>query len=166
LRIDPWKSLHRIHRDIRFSQDKSPYKTHVAAGFYTVPGEAGGAGLYFYVSAKEIAAGGGIYMPSSPQLKSIRQRLVLEPDQFQQIIEDKQIRRRFGGIRGERLQRPPQGFSPDDPMIDYLKLKQFYFIRSYDIEISSKPQFADRIAGDLIPLLPFVEWLNRALKSS
>ncbi|MEP7272183.1 MAG: DUF2461 domain-containing protein [Acidobacteriota bacterium] len=165
LRIDPIKSIHRIYRDIRFSKDKSPYKTHLAAGFGHTANEAG-AGLYLHISAQEAATGGGQYMPSPEQLRSIRQAIAADGPSFIKIVQDQEIKRRFGALRGEKLQRPPLGFAADHPMLDYLRFKQFYFIRDYQADDCLKSTFVKDVAEDYLRLLPFIDWLRRSAKTA
>ncbi len=164
LRIDPLKSIHRIYRDIRFSKDKSPYKSHLAANFDETTGGQAGVGLYLLISAKEVAIGGGLYMPSPDQLRAVRLAIAEDSQSFLKLIEDRQIKRKFGALRGEKLQRAPLGFAAGHPMLKYLQFKQFYFIRDYKAEACSSPGFARHIAEDFMCLLPFIDWLVRAGK--
>lgn len=165
LRIDPVKSIHRIYRDVRFSQDKSPYKTHLAAGFGNAANDAG-TGLYLHISAKEVATGGGLYMPTPDHLRAVRHAIATDGESFLRIVEDPKIKRRFGALRGEKLQRTPLGFSADHPMHEYLRFKQFYFIRDYQTEDCSKAAFVKDAAEDYLRLLPFIDWLERSGKAA
>lgn len=165
LRVDPMKSIHRIYRDVRFSQDKSPYKDHIAASFMDTRGSHS-AGLYLHISPDGAATGGGTYMPAPNELRSIRRAIATDSKSFVGIVEDGHVKRRFGALRGARLQRTPMGFSGDHPLLKYLQFKQFYFIRDYKADACSRPDFAKRVAEDYFCLLPFIEWLSRAAKSA
>jgi uncharacterized protein (TIGR02453 family) len=166
IRVDPFKSIHRIHRDIRFRRDKSPYNTHLAASFSETVRSRHSEGLYLMISAQGLASGGGAYMPSPAELRSIRQHISACGDSFRDIVEDAQLKRRFGLMRGERLKRAPQGFSASDPMLDYLQHKQFYFIRDYDANACVNPDFATSVAEDYLCLLPFINWMSEAMTTA
>ena len=118
--------MYRIYRDTRFSENKTPYKTHVAAVFPPrgLPKHEG-AGVYFHVSPDEVWMGGGMYAPQTPQLQAVREHIA---GQRQTASRD----RRVAGIppacrplEGERLQRVPRGFPKDHPAAEYLKYRQF-----------------------------------------
>lgn len=133
---NPKTSLFRINRDIRFSNDKTPYKTHVGAWFPLEGiGKDDWAGTYFGFepgkTSKELKVwlGGGSYQPMSPQLKRIRQRVSEEFKTFQKLLADPSFQREYPGgfVESEKLKRIPQGFTEDDPAADFLKMKNFYF---------------------------------------
>jgi uncharacterized protein (TIGR02453 family) len=155
----------RIYRDTRFSRNKTPYKTNVAASFNlrTAKGLTETPGLYVGVEPGGIYAGGGLYMPSSQQLKAIRQRMTAKPEEFLEIVTGKRFRKIFGGIEGETLQRAPLGYAPDHPMIKYLRHKQFYIGIEMDESACFKANFADRVAVVFRDCLRFVRWLVRAV---
>src|SRR3954469_9096113 len=118
----PKVSMYRIYRDTRFSENKTPYKTHVAAVFPTrgLPKHEG-AGLYFHVSPDEVWIGGGMYSPQTAQLHAVREHIASNVRQLRSIVESPGFRRRVGALDGERLKRVPRGFPTDHPAADYLK---------------------------------------------
>src|SRR3990172_7699543 len=122
---DPRVSLYRIYRDTRFSRDKSPYKTQVAAVF-PVRGlpKNSGPGLYFHISPEEVLIGGGIYMPDPLLLRAVRERIAAFPREFLSIVEGKRFRKAFGELEGEQLQGMPKGFLADHEAAEYLRHKQ------------------------------------------
>lgn len=122
----PKVSLYRIYRDTRFSPDKAPLKTNIAA-IFPCRGLAKheGAGLYLEVSPNRVLAAGGLYAPQPVQLHQIREHLARAFEQFRAIVESPVYRRTFGGLEGERLQRVPRGFPADHRAAEYLKFKQF-----------------------------------------
>jgi uncharacterized protein (TIGR02453 family) len=133
---NPKVSLFRINRDIRFSKDKSPYKTHVGVWFPLEGiGKDDWSGLYFGVepgkNAKEIKVwlGGGSYQPEPPQLKRIRQTISSEFKTMQKLLSDANFKKEYPGgfVESEKLKRIPQGYTDDDPAAEYLKMKNFYF---------------------------------------
>src|SRR5512135_981295 len=122
----PKVSLYRIHRDTRFSPDKTPYKTNVAAIFPCrgLPRHEG-AGLYLEVAPGHVLIAGGLYAPQPPELHAVREHLASNFRRFRSIVESPVFRRAFDEIEGDRLRRPPRGFPADHPAAEYLKMKQF-----------------------------------------
>jgi uncharacterized protein (TIGR02453 family) len=110
----PKTSMYRIYRDVRFSSDKAPYKTHAAASFPTrgLPKHEG-AGLYFHVSADDVWIGGGMYAPPPPQLHAVREHIAANLTHLRTLVESPGFRRDVGSLEGERLQRVPRGFPKD-----------------------------------------------------
>ena len=118
--------MYRIYRDIRFSRNKQPYKTHAAAIFPPVglPRHSA-AGFYFHFSPEELLIGGGLYAPGSAELRRIRGQIAEDPDQLRGILSDEAFARTFSGLEGKRLKRTPRGFSRDHPAADLLAFKQY-----------------------------------------
>ena len=164
--INPKRSLFRIYRDIRFSKDKTPYKTHVAAHFVLrgKPKGIEGSGFYLHIEPGEIFLGGGIYMPGSDQLKAIRKAIVEKSAEFLDVIRDKAFIKRFKQIEGEKLQRVPRGYDPPHPLAEWLKLKQFFVGVEWKEERCLKKKFVNEIAEVYEEAAPFVTFLNDALK--
>jgi uncharacterized protein (TIGR02453 family) len=162
---NPKRSLFRIYRDIRFSKDKTPYKTHVAAHFVIrgKPKGIEGSGYYLHIEPGEIFLGGGIYMPDGDQLKKIRRAIAAKADDFLSIIEKKNFKKRFGKLEGERLQRVPQGFEPDHPMAEWLKLKQFFVGVTLPEQKCFSELFPETIADIFEDAVPLVRFLNNAM---
>ncbi|HEU4699406.1 MAG TPA: TIGR02453 family protein [Gemmatimonadales bacterium] len=171
---DPKRSLFRIHRDVRFSSDKRPYKTHAAAWLYHrdagkgVGREAahGGAGFYFHLAPAPQGSlfGGGIWMPPRPTLALLRERLVEEPEAFAALVDAPAFRRRFGPLDTEgMLKRLPRGYAPGHPAERWLRYTSFFASRAVPVEEATSPRLADRLAKDIAALVPFVRWLNEAI---
>ncbi len=164
--INPKRSLFRIYRDVRFSKDKTPYKTHIAAHFVLrgKPKGVEGSGYYLHIEPGEIFLGGGIYMPDGDQLKSIRKAIAERSKEFLMIVRDKSFVRRFNKIEGDKLQRVPRGYDPDHPMAEWLKLKQFFVGVEWKEEECLKKSFVEEIAKVYKEAAPLVLFLNDALK--
>ena len=161
----PRKSIFRIYRDTRFSRNKTPYKTNVAASF-TFRGAKGPIetpGLYVGIEPGEIFIGGGLYMPTGPQLKVIRRTIATEPERFLEIVRHPRFLRVFKHIEGERLQRAPLGYVPEHPMIEYLKSKQFYVGVVLPDGACHQTRFADTVVRTFTDCLPLVRWLSAAI---
>jgi len=160
----PKASLYRIHRDTRFSRDKSPYKTHVAAVFPQRNLEKHeGAGFYFHISPTEVLVGGGLYMPSPEDLRCVREPISQNQASFTKIVMARPFRRVFGEVTGERLLRVPRGFDPAHPAADYLRLKQFLASRSLPPASASSPDFFRVLVETFEVLGPFVHFLNKPI---
>lgn len=164
LDVNPTRSIFRIYRDTRFSKNKTPYKTHVAAVFHPKGHWEEGAGYYLHIEPSEIYLGGGIYMPNGPQLKKIRTAIAAHPKEFRSIVEHKKFKKRFGNLEGAKLQRNPKGFSIDDPMIEWLKFKQFFTGVSWKEKECYSVKFIDKAVVVYAELLPLIRFLNGALK--
>jgi uncharacterized protein (TIGR02453 family) len=169
---DPRHSIFRIHRDVRFSKDKSPYKTNAACQFYHhdagrgagQDAEGAGAGLYFQLAHGECFAAGGIWMPARPALEKIREALAEDPEGLDRIVRAPSFRRRFGGLTQEAmLSRLPRGYAAGHPAERWLRYKSFTAYRPLsDLEIGS-PRLAATLERDFAALVPLVRWLNAAI---
>ncbi len=136
LAADPARSPFRIYRDVRFSKDKSPYKTNVGAGFPWTEGRApgedvrGGAGGYFHFQPGEIFVGGGMWHPEPPRLAAWRTLVTSDPGRVHAAIDDPAFVAQFGAVNGDRLTRAPAGYPSDHPEVELLKLKDVVFGRN------------------------------------
>jgi uncharacterized protein (TIGR02453 family) len=169
---DPKRSLFRIHRDVRFSNDKSPYKTNAACWFYhgdagrgvgsTTP--HGGAGFYFHMEPGESMIGAGIWMPPRPTLTRLRERIDEEHASLWRILRDPALKKRFGTLdESAKLTRMPRGYADDHPAADLLRHQSFTVGRALtDAELFS-PRLADVLTRDYARLVPLVRWFNGAL---
>ncbi len=166
MNVDAKKSMFRIYRDTRFSKDKTPYKTHVAAVFHPRGHWESSAGFYVHIEPNRIYAGGGIYIPDGAQLKRIRRAIMDRDKEFLAIVCDKSFVRRFKKLEGEKLQRAPLGFSIDHPMIEWLKHKSFFTGVEWDVRECATGKFVDKVNGVYEDLLPLVRFLNDALFGS
>jgi len=168
---DPKRSMFRIYRDIRFSKDKSPYKTHAACWFHhlnaarTVGAEAdaGSAGYYFHLEpVGRSMIGAGIWMPPRPQLNKLREAIAKDPKGFDKMTRS--IPSRFGGLDDEgALKRMPRGYAEDHPAAKWLRFQSFTSGRTLtDAQVTS-PALASSLAREYEALLPLVRWMNGAL---
>ncbi len=152
----------RINRDIRFSNDKSPYKTNFGA-FIVRGGKMNGdkfAGYYFHIEPGASLIAGGAYVPPSPWLKSIRENISEEPDKFLEIISDKNFVKYFGTIDGEKLKTAPKGFPSDHPQIEFLKMKSFLALReATDAEVI-EPGYMEKVITAFKVMKPLNDFLN------
>jgi uncharacterized protein (TIGR02453 family) len=169
---DPKRSVFRIHRDVRFSSDKSPYKTHAACWFYH--GDAGrgvgsattahgGAGFYLDIGPTRSALGGGIWMPPRPTLARIREQIDEEPVSLARVLRTTALRR-YGGLAEEAmLSRMPRGYETSHPAAELLRHQSFTVGRELTERELFSRRLPDVLARDYARILPLVRWLNGAL---
>jgi uncharacterized protein (TIGR02453 family) len=163
--VSPQRAIYRIYRDIRFSADKSPYKTHIAAIFVPrgIPKHTG-ACLYFHVDPTEVLVAGGVYMPDSATLRTLRQYIATHWEELQAILSHRSFMKTLGKLEGDRLTRPPRGFQIDHPAIDILRQKQFYVSRSEPADLAERPALYSRLVTLFNAMMPLVDFLNSPLK--
>jgi uncharacterized protein (TIGR02453 family) len=164
---DPDKAIYRIYRDTRFSKDKTPYKDHIAAHFkprgLASRGDAKpeGAGYYVAVSHKEVAVGGGIYMPSPPALLEIRNHIAERYEEFERLTGTRELKKLLSGeLHGDRLSRPPKGFAADHPAAEALKYKSLFFYVELPPELAESKTLFGEVKKRFQALAPFVDYLN------
>jgi uncharacterized protein (TIGR02453 family) len=161
---DPKVSLYRIYRDTRFSDDKSPLKTHVAAHFPMRGFPRGtGGGLYFEIAPQWVWIGGGIYMPSSTDLRAIRAHIADTHPQLHRLVLRPAFARMMGGVTGAQLTRVPVGYAKDHPAAEYLRYKQFLASRERDAAFATSPRFYRELVATFRATAPLVQFLNTAL---
>lgn len=160
------RSMFRINRDIRFSQDKSPYKTNAGCWFFhrgssgKVGGEAreGSAGFYFHLEPGRCFVGGGLWMPPRPQLTRIRMTIAQKPDDFARVARSLQ---RYGGLDDEAmLKRMPRGYAENHPAAKWLRYQSFTSGRMLTDSQVTSARLPSLLARDVAGLLPLVRWLN------
>ena len=161
------KSLFRIYRDTRFSNDKRPYKTHVAA-WWSHQGleKTSGAGYYFHVSAKEVVVAAGAYMPEKDQLAAIRHWLLEHHEEFRKVLRSAAIKKAFDEFEGNALTRPPKGFPAEHPGMDLIKQKQWGLSTTLPAEAALKKDFAATITRYFKLATPMVEALNTPIAAA
>lgn len=157
-------SIFRIYKDVRFSKDKTPYKTHGAVQFRHARGkDAHAPGFYVHLAPGEVFFGGGIWIPPSQALSKIREAIRDDGHGWQKAVAGSSFRKRFGGVHGEGLTRPPRGFDADDPNIDDIKRKSFFAMENGEDEQTRVASFADEVAAAMIDSSPFMRFLCEAL---
>lgn len=159
LRADPATSPFRIYRDVRFSRDKSPYKTNVSASFpWTAGGDRFGGG-YFSLGPGEIFVGGGMWHPEPGRLAAWRQLVATDPERVRVAVDDPAFVAAFGSLDGERLTRVPRGYPPDHPLADLLRLKDVTFGRRLSDAEALAPSLPDTIVDALAAAMPVLRLL-------
>lgn len=164
IQASPKASLYRIYRDTRFSKDKTPYKTHVAAVFHLrALQKHEGAGYYFHIAPTEVFMGGGLYMSLPEDLQAVREAIASQPRRFRRILTAPSFRKIFGELTGEQLTRVPRGFPADHPAADYLRYKQFLGERRTEPEVAVSPKFIKTLVETFKTLTPLVQFLNEPI---
>ena len=162
---DPRKqggSMFRIHRDVRFSKDKSPYKTHAAAQFRHEAGkDVHAPGYYLQLEPGHVLCGAGIWHPDGPTLRLIREAIVANPKGWQQLRS--KLHKAGFRLGGESLSRPPQGFDKAHPLIEDIRRKDFLVLKEFDESEALQPGFLAAFATLCRQASPLVAFLCQAL---
>lgn len=169
---NPRRSIFRIHRDVRFSADKSPYKTNAACQFYHQDAgrgvgqdaEGAGAGLYFQLADRDCFVAGGIWMPARSTLDKIREAIAVDHEELAAILSVPAFRRRFKRLDDEAmLKRMPRGYDESHPAARWLRYRSFTVTRQLTDDEVLDPRLPATLARDFAAMVPFVRWLNRAI---
>lgn len=145
--------VYRFYRDLRFTKDKTPYKTHYAAHL-SRKGKYRRGGFYFQISAQEAMVAGGFWKPHRDDLLYIRQGILAEADRLREALQHTEISSRFGGLEGDELRTAPRGFDRDHPDIDLLRKKQFLLTRTYPAATAMEEGFHQKVARDFRAMIP------------
>ena len=163
---NPKKAMFRINRDIRFSNDRSPYKTRFSAGITPNdkrrPSAGGGSTYYFQIEGNgALGFGVGEYLPPADRLRAIREAIVNDATGFAKLMKNKQLRATYGDLLDEdKLQRPPKGFDPSHPHVEYLKLKSFFVWTEIKLEVNAPEKLVPQLARAFKDASPLVNWLR------
>ncbi len=152
-------SMFRIYRDMRFSKDKSPYKTNAGVHFrHEVGREVHGPGLYLHMEPGNVFAAAGIWRPDSATVGKIRGAIVDNPKQWEAIVNDGRFNSNYG-LEGESLKRAPKGIDPAHPLIEHLKLKSFAAGTTFSQDDACSPDFIDTYVDSCQTAGPFMKFL-------
>jgi uncharacterized protein (TIGR02453 family) len=160
----PQKCMMRIYRDIRFSSDKRPYKSHISA-WWSREGleKTSGGGYYMHISPDEVLIAAGVYMPEREQLLAIRQYMLVHHAEVQQVLNNRKLRRYMDSFTGTPLTRPPKGFPKDHPAMDLLMCRQWGVEGKLPSSASLQSGFATEIIRRFRLAAPLVDALNTPL---
>ncbi|WP_151632856.1 DUF2461 domain-containing protein [Noviherbaspirillum aerium] len=165
---NPKKALFRINRDMRFSKDKSPYKTTfsaaVTASGLKKPSQGGGPAYYFHVDAQGLLlVAGGEYMPPADRLRVIRQHVIADAAGFSKVLKNRKLKDTYGDLQDEgKLSRPPKGFDADVPHIEYVKNKSFIVWKESSLKKTIPTDLGKEIVSGFKDAYPLVHWLRQA----
>jgi len=154
--------VYRINRDIRFSNDKSPYKSHFGA-FIVRGGKQNGdkyAGYYFHIEPGKSILAGGAYTPPAPWLSAIREKISDSPDEYIKITKAKDFIKYFGSVDGEKLKTAPKGYPKDHPNIELIKFKSYLVVNEVTDKLALSSDFQDHVINVFKAMKPLNDYLN------
>ena len=158
------KSIYRMHRDVRFSKDKSPYKSYWG-GHLKRQGADRRGGYHFQVAPGDSSIMGGFFGPDSPDLLLIRQQIDGDAEPLRKVLENEAFKAYFGELLGDQVKTAPKGFKKDNENIDLLRYKQFLVKHSFsNAEVMSR-DFVHQLADGLQRMLPFFDVMSNYLTS-
>lgn len=154
--------IFRIYRDVRFSEDKTPYHMHRSASFKRATNELRG-GYYLRIMRGESAIVGGFFGPDSSDMLHIRKQIQQDPEPLRALLSSKEVKNYFGGLRGEQVKSAPRGFNKEDPAIDLLKYKQLLLRKDFTDEEILADDFAQRVVDGFAKMRPFFDYMSEIL---
>ena len=162
--IDRFK-LFRVYRDVRFSKDKTPYKTHFGMAWHRTKPEYRG-GYYLHLKPNDIFLACGFWDPNPADLKRIRQEIDMDADEYRDIINEPNFKRIWGELQGDAVKTAPKGYAKDHPNIDLLRHKQHIFMVRYTEKDVAAEDFLDRLDAALQAVRPFVDYMSAVLTTN
>ncbi len=159
--------LFRINRDIRFSHDKTPYKSNLGASINRGGRKSAFAGYYFHCEPGQSFIGGGLWMPESPNLKKLRQEIDYNYDELKEILNEKKFKKIYGDVfRGGdvSLSTMPKGYEKDNPAAGYLKLKSMIAETTVQDEELTKASLHKKTIDAFLALQPLLNFINRSIE--
>lgn len=163
--LEAKKSIFRIYRDVRFSSNKDPYKTHFSA-YFAAGGKTGsGPGYYVHLSpGNKSYLAGGLYEPEKEQLARVRQEIDYNADALRQIMAAPDFRKYYGGLEGDKLKKAPAGYPTDHPELDWLKHKSFLVSHPLPDAVLRKQNLEAYVPAAFRAMLPFCDFLREAIE--
>ncbi|HBI00273.1 DUF2461 domain-containing protein [uncultured Flavobacterium sp.] len=158
----------RINRDIRFSKDKSPYKSNMGIWLSTNKNSTNSPGYYIHYEKGSSFIAGGLYCPEAEELKKVRKEIAFFHEDLEKISSNSTFKKEFGALDRDEanvLKKAPKDYDPNHPAIEFLKLKSFTATQKISDELFTDKDFAKKITQKLIALKPLNEFLNRALET-
>lgn len=166
--LNPKDCIFRINRDVRFSADKSPYKTNLGIALHPGNKKFNFAAYYVHIEPGQSFVGGGLWMPESTLLSKVRKEIHFFYSDFFEILNDQNFKKNFQHLdieEGQKLIRPPKGYDESDPAIEYLKLKSFTVSKPIADDLLVSPDLIPYIINSLTAIKPFIAFINRGLLS-
>jgi uncharacterized protein (TIGR02453 family) len=164
--LEPKDCLFRIFRDVRFSNDKRPYKTNFGSFIAKGGRKSMHAGYYFHIEPSGSFVGGGIYMPAAEPLKAIREYIAENGEEFLSIINNKDFKTVYPEMMDDKLKTAPKGFSPDHEFINLLRYKSFAFSSQLNKSQILADNYIELLVYSFKILQPVNRFLNDALENN
>ena len=156
--------IFRIYRDVRFSIDKSPYKSHFSVGFVRQKPQLRG-GYYLHIENDSCFVGGGFWEPNKDDLLRIRKELAIDASELREIMKQNEFIKYFGTLQGEELKTAPRDFDKDHPNIDLIRKKQFLVSRNFTTKEILSPQFKEEVIATYKAMRPFFDYISEVLST-
>jgi len=161
---DPKKAVYRIYRDTRFSADKTPYKTHLAAIFpHHNLGKQSSAGFYFHLTGKSVGIAAGSYMPGPDELRAVRTWLAENHKKFR--VASQKSQKLLGKLQGSAVTRMPKGFDAGHPAEDLIRMKQWLYWVELDVKLATTPRLLPELVKRFRAAAPVIAMLNAPLSA-
>ena len=157
--------MFRIYRDVRFSKDKTPYKSHFA-GFFSRLGAHLRGGYYIHIKPGESFLGVGFFAPNKEDLFRIRKELEMEAGEFREVINQEELKSIWGELRGDEVKTAPKGFDKEHPDIDLIRKKQFMFVRNFSDKEVLSPSFLDEVDKSYKAIRPYFDLMSDILTTN
>ena len=154
--------LFRVYRDVRFSKDKTPYKTHFGISMHREKPRYRG-GYYVHLKPNENFAAVGFWDPNKEDLLRIRKELELDPSEFRELMHESDFKNTWGNLEGEEVKTVPKGFSKEDPNIDLIRKKMFLFRKKFSDKEVLSPNFLEQLTQDFRTVRPFLDYMSSVL---
>ena len=162
--VNPKSTIFRINRDIRFSRDKSPYKTNFGAFIIKGGKKSGNAGYYFHLEPGGTFIGGGVYHPEPEILKKVRDEIYGNPEEFNRILKEEKFYEYFGELYDDRLKNAPKGYPKDFEYIDLLRYKSYIVSRAFEEKLVRGDGLLKEVLTAFRMMHPLVRFINYALE--
>lgn len=159
--LTPRDCMMRIYRDVRFSKDKSPYKTGLGAEIVSGGRKSGRLGYHIHLQPDATMIAGGMWEPTPEQLTRFRQAISGDASSFRKILDSAPFKRHFGEVTGDKLKTAPQGYAADHPEIELLRYKQVCVMEKFDDDSVVLPKFEAAALESLKSMKPFIDYLNK-----
>ena len=155
----------RIHRDTRFSKDKTPYKTHASANIAPGGKKSGDPGLYVHADAHHLRIGGGAYWVEKDDLYVLRERMATNPQEFNALLDAPEFKDHYGSLLGERNVRLPKEFQAAAESCPHILNKQFYYMAELPASHLLREDLVDRVMAHFDAAAPLRAYLRAGLQA-
>jgi len=156
--------IFRIYRDVRFSKDKTPYKTHFSAGYVRQKPFLRG-GYYLHIENNASFVGGGFWEPNKDDLLRIRKELAIDASELRDIVQSADFKKYFGTLEGDELKTAPRDFDKDHPNIDLIRKKQYLVTRRFTNKEVLSPNFEEEVVATFKAMRPFFNYMSDVLST-
>ena len=154
--------IFRIYRDVRFSKDKQPFKTHFGGHFTRATNKLRG-GYYLHICPGESFLAGGFWEPNKEDLARIRKEFETDATEINAIVNTPDFKKYFGKLKGEAVKSAPRGFDKNHPNIDLIRLKQFIVTREFTDEEVLAPNFLNEVVASFVAMRPYLDYMSDVL---